>query len=481
MQQAPIVDDVHGPVPAGSAGDLHVTQYLYAYPLRADQTLLFNTLTGAVDAVESGLADRLRPRAACPPSLFSAEERGFLLERGYLVSGDRQQQDVAAWFDAFKQRLRSFHFIVCPTLTCNLRCHYCYEPLDNRQSRTTMTPAHIVSLLRAMDRLIEERGAETVHLEFFGGEPFLRSHRPVVEAMMQAADERGWSLSGISNGTQLDAYVPAFARHAGAISQLQITLDGPRAIHDTIRVNARGAGSYDAICRNVSAMLDLDIPMVLRVNVGADTTVELPQLFAAFDAMGWTSYGHFHCQLAPINDHGCTGCVSGYQPEFTLLHQLHAVFDDWEDTRERYHVTLGYDMERRTSLLRTALYGRQSSLLRRHDLSGCSASNQHYVVFGADGLLYACPETVGLSETAIGRFHPDYALDRQTWSRWDVNIANTGKCIDCNIAPVCGGACPWHGFNASSFDAYEPHCNYASQTIATYLDVNRARILELVD
>ena len=457
-----------------------VTQYLYVYPLPNDRALLVNTLSGAVDAVEKRLSDLLQSKARRSSSAFTPDERSFLLDRGYLLTHDRQQEQIAGWFAGFKQRLRSFHFIVCPTQTCNLRCHYCYEPLEARQSRTSMSPDHVSGMLSAMDRLIEERQAKDVHVEFFGGEPFLRSNRAVVEQIMQEIAGRQWTMSGITNGTQIEEYLPIFQRFLPQLSQLQITLDGPQHMHDAIRVNARGRGSYREICDNVTALLKLPVPVVLRVNTGVDTVDQLPLLFTEFESMGWTGYPHFFCQLAPINDHGCTGCVANYQPEFKLLRQLHAVFDDWEATRERYRVTLGYDMERRTSLLRAALYDKQSSLVRSRDLSGCSASNQHYAVFGADGLIYACPETVGLTEAAVGRYFPNLEIDRGKWSRWDVNISNTPKCVDCNIAPVCGGACPWHGINASSYEAYEPHCNYAHQTIATYLEVNQARLLELL-
>jgi len=460
---------------------LYVTQYIYTYSLNGDQSLVVNTLTGAVDFLEKRLANLLKPRSRCGASAFSPGEIAFLVNRGYLLTHDRQQQEVAEWFAGFKRAMRSFHFIVCPTLTCNLRCHYCYEPLENRQSRKSMSPAHVAGMFGAMDRLISERQANNVHLEFFGGEPFLRSNREVVEPIIQEAASRDWSISGITNGTQLNAYFPIFRRFLPQISQLQITLDGPQRLHDSIRVNSQGRGSYREICGNVTEALKLGIPMVLRVNVGSDTVEHLPALFSDFETSGWTSYEYFQCQLAPVNDHGCTGCVANYQPEFKLLRQLHERFDNWEQTRDLYHVTLGYDMERRTSLLRSALYDKQSPLVRSRDLSGCSASNQHYVVFGADGFIYACPETVGITDTAIGKFLPTFQIDFGKWSKWDVNISNTAKCRDCSIAPICGGACPWHGFNSSSFDAYEPHCNYAHQTITTYLDLNKARLFELLN
>jgi len=459
---------------------MHVTQYLYKYKLHTDAYILFNTLTGAVDVVEERVAHALQPHTPFDPETLSPEETQRLTSRGYLLPENDEQKQVAQWFSEFKTRMRSLHFIVCPTFTCNLRCPYCYEDLEIRQSRSAISSTQIDHMFEAMDRFIEQRVATDVHLEFFGGEPFLRANRHTVEVIVQRAADKGWSISGITNGTQIEAYFELFERYSSSLAQIQITMDGPQEVHDRLRIHASGRGSYQEICQNVTGLLDRAIPVVLRINTGTENVSHLPALFSAFEELGWPKYPIFQCQLAPINDHGCTGCVSNYQPEFKLLGQLYNLFDDWEATRDRYHVALGYDMERRTSLLRLALYGKRSPSVRVKDLSGCSASNQHYVVFGADGILYACPETVGVTKTAIGRYSPDFQVDAAKWSKWEVNISNTAKCAGCNIAPVCGGACPWHGFNSSSFDAYEPHCNYAQQTIRTYLDLNRQKVLEVL-
>lgn len=460
---------------------LQVTQYLFQYELRPNAYLLLNTLTGAMDVVEERLHRLLTPRAPLDPATLPPEEAEMLIARGYLVPPNEDRTRVAQWLAEFKDKLRSWHFIVCPTFTCNLRCPYCYEDLAIRQSKTAQTPTQTDHMFAAMDRFVEERGAKFVDVEMYGGEPFLRVHRNTVESIMRRSVERGWMLSGITNATQLDAYLDLFKEFGSHVKQLQITMDGPQEVHDRLRINSAGRGTYHEICRNVSSVLELGVGVVLRVNTGVDNVSHLPRMFEAFEQMGWTKHEHFVCMLAPITDHKCTGCVANYQPEFRLLTQLHELFPDWEATRDRYHVSMGYDIERRTHLLRQGIFGKAPRTITDKNLAGCSASNQHYVVFGADGNLYSCPETVGIPEQAIGRYTPELVVDRKRWSKWELNIANTPKCASCSIAPVCGGACPWQGVNSSSFDAYVPHCNYAKQTLNTYLDLNKHHLLKLLD
>ncbi|QDX93397.1 4Fe-4S cluster-binding domain-containing protein [Brevibacillus laterosporus] len=138
------------------------------------------------------------------------------------------------------------------TFTCNLRCPNCYEGLDIRSSKTAMTKEQIHQMFSSMDQLIQERGATSVHLQYFGGEPFLRSNKAIVEDITLQAVERGWTISGITNGTQIDQYFDLFSRIPGKVDQIQITMDGPEEIHNQLRIRADGGGTYLQICRNVT-------------------------------------------------------------------------------------------------------------------------------------------------------------------------------------------------------------------------------------
>src|SRR5262249_38931228 len=158
----------------------------------------------------------------------------------------------------------------CPTFTCNLRCPYCYEDLEIRQSKSAVSPLQVDHMFEAMGRFVDERAARDVLLELFGGEPFLRANRHTVELIVERAANKGWKISGITNGTQIDAYFSVFERLSPAITQIQVTIDGPQEIHDRLRINANGLGSYDGICRNVTGLLERDVPVALRINTGTD-------------------------------------------------------------------------------------------------------------------------------------------------------------------------------------------------------------------
>lgn len=462
---------------------MYTTQYIYQYRVNEDSVLVVNTMTGAADVVDNDLAKILKPSTEINITELPQELVEVLIERGYLTEQNDEKQRVAKWFEAYEKNVRGMQFIVCPSFTCNLRCFYCYEDLEIREAQNALTEDQVDRMFEAMDRVVQERNAGPIDMEFYGGEPFLAANKKIVEKMTRLAVERGWSISAITNGTQLHHFKDMFQRILPVINQIQISLDGPPEIHDKRRIHANGRGSFDMIADNVTMLLEMGVRVALRINTGANNAQELPTMFRIFEERGWLKYPNFASQLAPINDHLVTGCTPDYQPEHKLLSQLYEMYPDWERVREYYHVYLGYDLERRTKLFRRLLYGNEVQMEAelKPDLSGCSASKKQYLVFGADGRIYSCPETVGFEDAAIGRFDPVYELDYEMWGQWDLNISNTAKCVSCNIAPLCGGACPWHGFNASSFDAYEPHCNYAQNTIKSYLDLNKTRLIQLFE
>src|SRR5207249_704372 len=94
--------------------------------------LLINSLTGAVDLVDKKVIQA-----------FSAIRRGAVFDlpedtilalssRGYLYpSGSEEEalvERAAEFNEQFRARNQALCFVLCPTVSCNLRCPYCFEP-----------------------------------------------------------------------------------------------------------------------------------------------------------------------------------------------------------------------------------------------------------------------------------------------------------------------------------------------------------------
>ncbi|WP_341346939.1 radical SAM protein [Paenibacillus sp. FSL H3-0469] len=456
---------------------MRLSKYNYKHRLSDDVLLIMNTLTGAVDLVEPKVARVLFNRSSDTSALndLDPETLTLLKSRGYLTDKN-EEQFVRESLDTLYRSRQALHFTICPTYKCNLACPYCFQS-GIHQDSPTLTPTQIHEMFQAMDQMVQKQPDADVQFELFGGEPFLARNQSLVEHILQQAIERNWPILSITNGSELGAYFPFLQKHSAHFHHMQITLDGPKEIHDQLRKYRDNSGSFDLICANITFLLEHQIPVTVRINTGRENVRYLPEIFAGFERLQWTSSPDFSCQIAPINDNFNTGNVTGFQPEYELLKQLHSLFPDWEAARARYRVSLGYFMEKKLRILRKAIFDTDDEHYY-FDLSGCSASRLHNLVFGADGLLYPCVETVGFPDYSIGSYLQGLQLNEEKWQRWHRDIAVNDKCSQCNLAPLCGGGCVLKGSSEGELREFEASCSFTRQYLKTYLDLHRDRLLE---
>ncbi len=138
---------------------------------------------------------------------------------------------------------------------CNLACTYCYanKGLYGNPERALLGEDEIEAIiLRFAERydLIES-------VQFMGGEPSMNPgalrragevfERLVGEGRLAAVPK----LYMVTNGLR---FTPAFLDVAERYKcELTVSLDGPKEVHDFVRVKAGGGGSYDAIRRSIVA------------------------------------------------------------------------------------------------------------------------------------------------------------------------------------------------------------------------------------
>ncbi|MFY9641771.1 MAG: radical SAM protein [Rhodomicrobium sp.] len=159
---------------------------------------------------------------------------------------------------------------------CNLRCVYCYE---------TFALGHMkLDVAHGIVRLIEKRvadGLDWLEIEFFGGEPLGAWNRVkyVTGNVYELCQRHGIKFIGgmTTNATLLHMDRLKWLVQHG-IKAFQITLDGPREIHDARRVSPQRIGSFDVIWQRLvmmhaSDLADLDV--TIRVHFDASSSPAL--------------------------------------------------------------------------------------------------------------------------------------------------------------------------------------------------------------
>ena len=132
--------------------------------------------------------------------------------------------------------------------TCNLNCSYCFASQGKYHGDRALMSFEVGK--RALDFLIENSGHRTnLEVDFFGGEPLM--NWDVVKQLVAYArtqeepHHKKFRFTLTTNGMLIDDDVIDFANRE--MSNVVLSLDGRKEIHDRLRVDYAGNGSYDRI------------------------------------------------------------------------------------------------------------------------------------------------------------------------------------------------------------------------------------------
>ncbi len=132
--------------------------------------------------------------------------------------------------------------------TCNLNCTYCFASQGKYQGDRALMSFEVGR--RALDFLIESSGTRTnLEVDFFGGEPLMNwdvCKRLVAYARTQEPiHHKNFRFTLTTNGMLIDDDVIDFANRE--MSNVVLSLDGRKEVHDRLRRDYAGNGSYDRI------------------------------------------------------------------------------------------------------------------------------------------------------------------------------------------------------------------------------------------
>jgi uncharacterized protein len=162
-----------------------------------------------------------------------------------VLYGDNQTSILPAWksfnnsIDQNGPRLHIIHL----TQRCNLGCSYCHSaaiPLDKKgRDLSSVNALNIVSF-------ILKSPSKFISVNFQGGEPTLMPHL-IDEIMTGLLSDKNKIITAsiTTNGTNLtEDVIEVLSKYNIGIS---VSLDGPEEIHDSLRINRDGSGSWQQV------------------------------------------------------------------------------------------------------------------------------------------------------------------------------------------------------------------------------------------
>ncbi|MBR4865670.1 MAG: thioether cross-link-forming SCIFF peptide maturase, partial [Clostridia bacterium] len=178
----------------------------------------------------------------------------YLAESGQLFTEDT----FAPMAGTFKERSGDVVKALCLHVahTCNLNCSYCFASQGKYHGERAVMSFEVGK--RALDFLMENSGSRhNLEVDFFGGEPLMNWQvvKDLVAYARSVEKERGknFRFTLTTNGVLIDQDVIDFANKE--MSNVVLSLDGRKEIHDATRVDYAGNGSYDKIVPKFQEMV----------------------------------------------------------------------------------------------------------------------------------------------------------------------------------------------------------------------------------
>ena len=358
---------------------------------------------------------------------------------------------------------------------CNLRCKYCFgDGGSYGQKRAVMTPE---IGRKAVDYLIKASGPRKhLELDFFGGEPLMnmKTVKAVTEYVRRREKETGkkFKLTMTTNGMLLnDENIQWLNDNDFA---LVLSLDGRREVHDAMRPDAGGHGSYDRVIQNFHRCVDS--------RRGGD--YDYRGVYTYLRGTYTKKNMDFTKDVLSMNDEGFD--ILSMEPVVMKDSPLGFSEEDLPRIREEYDRLTEAYMKRHREGKGFFFFHFNMDLSNgpcvAKRLSGCGAGHE-YVAVAENGDLYPCHQFVGREGYRIG--HVDEGITDHALSQYfrESHVLNKPKCRDCWSRFFCSGGCHANAdlFHGDIRQPYEVGCEIQKKRLECAIYVQALLALEKED
>ncbi|MGN6713635.1 radical SAM protein [Anaerocolumna jejuensis] len=391
--------------------------HIFEHPTDAYKKVICNYRTTALAVIDPPQFEQYQNLINNSNKLIDEDLKEQLIDGGFIFEDDVDEFSIME-IDMLRWRYSTSNLTltIAPTMNCNFRCIYCYE----KDSIQNMNMDNNVQ--KAIINFIRER-AQTVaslNITWYGGEPLMAFDviENLTQSILEICKENNvtYNASIITNGYLLTEEVVKKFSSFG-ITDVQITLDGPEAIHDTRRVLSNGKGTFKKIMANLKKAVEYT-NVNIRVNIDNEnvesTESELFTMFEENDLVGKVRI--------------CFGYVdsinNAYEPDKCLNME-------------------NYSKKHLEFLLKNGLNIME---LYPHPLDNyCGADSISAYVIGANGNLYKCWSDIGIDDKKVGNIlngeqNVLHSCKVKEYLLYSPMVDS--DCKDCEILPLCKGGCP---------------------------------------
>ena len=347
--------------------------------------------------------------------------------------------------------------------TCNLNCSYCFASQGKYHGERALMSFEVGK--RALDFLIENSGSRrNLEVDFFGGEPLMNFQvvKDLVAYARSIEKEKGknFRFTLTTNGILIDDDVIDFANKE--CSNVVLSLDGRKEIHDRFRVDYKGNGSFDKIVPKFQKLVEArgGKNYYMRgtfTHANPDFLNDIKQML---------DLGFNELSMEPVV------CAAG-DPSALTDEDLPVIMRQYEELAE---LMLKRDKEGKPFTFYHYMIDLEGGPCIYKRISGCGSGTE-YMAVTPTGDLYPCHQFVGEEKFRLGNIWDGVTNTDVRREFANCNVYAHPECRNCWARLYCSGGCAANAYHStgSVTGVYEYGCKLFRKRMECAIAVAVAR------
>ena len=343
----------------------------------------------------------------------------YLIEQEFIIE---EIKDELSTLKEISKRIdndsETFILTINPTMNCNFKCWYCYETqIENSKLENDV----IDKIKKCINNILKNNsGLKTFSISFFGGEPLLYFEEtiiPIIDFAQNLCYQNGiiMNIGFTTNGFLINKKISDYLNNTNLSCFMQITLDGYKDSHDSVRYTNKNKGTYAKIVKNIRLLITNNICVRVRINY---TNKNIEDVYRIAD--------DFIDVDQKIKDK-------------YLFFDFHRV---WQNANEG---NISSMLNENIKTIRN-----KGFIVKNNNLNNvfesCYADKRNSVVINYNGDIYKCTARDFTKNNRVG-YIDDFGdliwCNNHLEKRMNIKFKNK-SCFSCKLLPICNGGCSQH-------------------------------------
>ncbi len=388
------------------------------------------------------------------------EEIEELKEQGELFTEDSYEGYITDFIDNRPTVVKALCLHIAHD--CNLACRYCFAEEGEYHGRRALMSYETGK--QALDFLVANSGnRRNLEVDFFGGEPLMNFE--VVKQLvkygrsLEEKNNKKFRFTLTTNGVLLNDDVMEFANKE--MSNVVLSIDGRKEVHDKMRPFRKGAGSYDLIVPKFQKLAESRNQNNYYVR---GTYTHFNTDFSK-DVLHLADLGFKQVSVEPV-------VTDPKEPYCLKESDLPKLFQEYDDLAAEMIKRKKEGDEFNFFHFMIDLAGGPCVAKR---LSGCGSGTE-YLAVTPWGDLYPCHQFVGNEDFLLGDVWKGVKRNDIVNEFKHCNVYSKKECQKCFARFYCSGGCAANSYNEKGTinDTYELGCELQRKRVECAIAIKAA-------